>query len=150
MHIKCKKRATVHQSQLHDKVKEVESLKNELAMIKSELEQVKRQPRKSELPAASNDKNKRELKLLLDEKESKIQEYLEIINERDTQISSQRPCCRVCMTDLDETKQWIAFYKCGHRSCSECYDDLPLTAQNTKLCPICSTVISVFVPLAET
>ena len=127
----CQKQATIHKSQLYDRAKEKEILETELKKAASDLEQVKK-----------------EYELSLKEKDSEMKHYLKIINEKDSQESSQTPCCPVCMSDIDENKQWIAFYKCGHQTCSECYDNLPLSAQNTKLCPICNTVISVSVPLA--
>ena len=83
------------------------------------------------------------------QKDAEIAEYVKIVNEKDNAISLQRPCCPVCMTDLEENKKWIAFHTCGHRSCSDCFDNLPLTAQNNKLCPICKTLISVSLTLAD-
>ena len=65
----------------------------------------------SKVNAVNNDFDKAEYDLLLDEKESKIQEYLEIINAKDTQLLSQRLCCPVCITDLNENRKMIAFYK---------------------------------------
>lgn len=38
---------------------------------------------------------------LIEEKDSKIKEYLKIINEKDAQILSRKPCCPVCSTDLE-------------------------------------------------
>ena len=115
----------------------------------TELKQVKLQFKKTEVTTLNNAVNKNEFEILLDEKETQIKEFLEIINAKDTQLSSERPCCTVCMLDIDENKHWIAFYTCGHRTCSECYKDLPLTAENTKLCPICNNIISVGVPLVD-
>ena len=103
---------------------------------------------KSKVQTKKNFLNEDEYKMILNEKDLEIKEYLKIINEKDSQ-SSQTSCCPVCMTDIGENKQWIAFHPCGHQTCSECFDDLPLTAQNTKFCPICNTVISVSVPLAD-
>ena len=127
LHIELQKQATEHQSKLYDSAKRIERLKNELAAIKSKLEHVKLQPQKMKVPAASCVLDKQDLKLLLDEKESKIQEYLKIINEKDGQILSQKPCCPVCLTDLDRNQEMIVFYPCGHQSCSECFGELPWT-----------------------
>ena len=113
---------------------------------KQEIE-VKSAKNDSEIGMSSSDK--KELELVLKEKDSQIQEYLKIINEKDDKIRFEKPCCPVCMTDVDADKRWIAFYQCGHRTCSECYDDLQLTLQNTKFCPICQAVISVSVVLAD-
>ena len=142
----CEKLEKVQKSQLNEKTNEINRLKTELVKAKSDLEKVNRQVANNENTSTYD---KEEYELLLNEKETEIKHYLKIINEKDSQESSQTPCCPVCMSDIDKTKQWIAFYKCGHRTCSECYDDLPLTAQNTKLCPICNTVISISVPLAD-
>ena len=146
LHIELQKQATEHQSKLYDSAKRIELLKNEL-------EQVKIQPRKTGLPAASSDLNNQELKLLLDEKESKIKEYLKMINEKDAQILSLNPCCPVCLTDLDENDEMLVFYPCGHRSCSECFDELSWT--NTagtphKCCTFCNVGIMRSVALADT
>ena len=153
LHIEAQKQATVHQSQLYDRAKEIERLKNEKTIIKSELEQVKLQPKETEVPAASNDLNIRKYKLILDEKESKIQEYLKIINEKDAKIWLQKLCCPVCLTDLDENEEMLVFYACGHRACSKCFDDFPetnLAGTPHKQCPICKAGIIRSVVLADT
>ena len=152
--VKLKQQENLHTSQLFDLTKQNDKLKTELFQATSKMEKLKRE---IEVKSANNDNKilmtspeKEEFELILKEKDSQIQEYLKIINQKDDKIQLQKPCCPVCMTDVEEEKQWIAFYKCGHRTCSECYDDLQLTPQNTKLCPICQTVVSVSVVLADT
>ena len=133
-------------------------MKTELSKSKSEPEQLENP--KPKVNSANTDFDKTEFELLLDEKESKIQEYLKIINEKETQILSQKLCCPICISDLDENKKMIAFYKCGHQACSKCFDELPVTkmpvankpgtTHDLKRCPICKAWISRSVTLADT
>ena len=83
------------------------------------------------------------------QKLSTIQEYLKIINAGDTQLSFQKLCCPVCISDIDENKQWVAFHPCGHQTCSECFIDLPPASRDSKRCPICYMLISIGVLLAK-
>ena len=127
-------------------------MKTELSKSKSEPEQLENP--KPKVNSANNDFDKTEFELLLDEKDSKIQEYLKIINEKETQILSQKLCCPVCISDLDANKKMIAFYKCGHQACSKCFDELPVTnspgtAHNYKHCPICKACIKRSIALAD-
>ena len=79
-----------------------------------------------------------------------------VINELDSRKPTKtqiEPCCPICMFDLDDSKQWIVFYKCGHRTCSQCYLDLFMSArQSLQLkpnCPICEAVIEDTIALAD-
>ena len=76
-----------------------------------------------------------------------------VINELDSRKSKQTACCPLCFLELEGNKKWIAFYKCGHRTCSECYDDLILTVQQSmqlkSTCPICKAVIEDTITLAD-
>ena len=135
-------------------------METELAKLKSELENFKLLDANTKLQTINKAFDKIEYEFLLEEKDSKIQEYLKIINEKDAQILSQKPCCPVCLTDLDENKKMIAFYNCGHRACSKCFDELPVTnkplankpgtTHDFKQCPICKAWISRGVTLADT
>ena len=134
--LKLDRQESLHKSQLCDTTKQNDKLKTELFQATSKMEKLKRE---IEVKSSTNDNKilmtsseKEEFELTLKEKDSQIQEYLKIINEKDDKIRFEKPCCPVCMTDVDADKRWIAFYQCGHRTCSECYDDLQLTLQNTK------------------
>ena len=104
---------------------------------------------KMKITAETKTLKNNEYELLLDQKESTIQEYLKIINARDTQLSFQKLCCPVCISDIDENKQWVAFHPCGHQTCSECFIDLPPASRDSKRCPICYMLISIGVLLAK-
>ena len=130
-----------------DKNKQIDQLKNDLSQATSELNELKQA---TEISIPTTELGGGGINLLLEQKDAEIEEYVKIINEKDNLIAFQRPCCPVCMTDLDENRQWIAFHRCGHRTCSDCFDNLPPTAEKTKLCPICRTVITVSVTLAVT
>ena len=140
------KQENFQRSQLYDKTKQIDQLKMELFQAISDLNKPKQTTKATD---TTQNSDKREIQLLLEQKNDEIAEYVKIINEKDNLNAFKRSCCPVCMTDLDENRQWIAFHKCGHRTCSDCYDNLPLTAQKTKLCPICRTLISVSVTLAD-
>ena len=87
----CQEQANVHQSQLNERAQEIETLKKDLATASSELERVKLKSRTIEDRTYYNALNADEYELSLNEKDSKIQEYLEIINAKDAQILSQKP-----------------------------------------------------------
>ena len=152
--------ANVHQSQLNERAQEIETLKKDLTTASSELEQVKLKSRTIEDRTYYNALNADEYELSLIAKDSKIQEYLDEINAKDAefeaaQILSPKPCCPVCLTDLDENKKMIAFYRCGHRACSECFDEFPVankpgTTHDYKRCPICEAWIVRSMVLADT
>ena len=60
------------------------------------------------------------------------------------------PCCPICMMDLDGDKQWIAFSSCGHRTCSQCYNELVASSLPAKpYCPICKAVIEDIITLID-
>ena len=123
-------------------------METELAKLKSELENFKLLDANTTFQTINKCFDKIEYEFLLEEKDSKIKEYLKIINEKDAQILSLYPCCPVCLTDLDEKKEMIVFYPCGHRACSKCFDELPWT-NPLKCCPICNWGISRSVALAD-
>ncbi len=59
------------------------------------------------------------------------------------------------MTDLDADNQWIVFYRCGHRICSQCFNELIHSVQESlqqpvkPYCPICTAVIEDTITLTD-
>ena len=76
-----------------------------------------------------------EYELQINDMEQKIQEYQNIINEKDRTESNPNTACTVCFEEYNQNRKRVAFGPCGHQPvCAECSNGLESTSNK---CPIC-------------